>query len=70
LTLNVKHPRRPESRKQAPIVKERMENTAVTLSQRAHGCLLGQAIGDALGAPVEGYSPASIRKHYPGLFTN
>ncbi len=36
----------------------------VTLLDRARGCLVGQAIGDALGAPVEGYKPASIRQRY------
>ncbi|WP_211187241.1 ADP-ribosylglycohydrolase family protein [Neoroseomonas marina] len=33
---------------------------------RAQGCLLGQAIGDALGALVEFQSPADIRRRYPG----
>jgi ADP-ribosylglycohydrolase len=47
-----------------PNAREIMETSKPTPVQRAHGCLLGQAIGDALGAPVEGYSPASIRKHY------
>jgi ADP-ribosylglycohydrolase len=28
------------------------------------GCLLGGAVGDALGAPVEGASPAQIRTRY------
>jgi ADP-ribosylglycohydrolase len=56
--------RRLKFRERASTAKERMENIVVTRSERAHGCLLGQAIGDALGAPVEGYSPASIRKHY------
>ena len=41
-----------------------MGDRIATLSERAHGCLLGQAIGDALGAPVEGYTPASIRRRY------
>ncbi len=30
----------------------------------ARGCLLGLAIGDALGAPLEGLSPQQIRAHY------
>ncbi len=44
-----------------------MGTTVVTLRERAHGCLIGQAIGDALGAPVEGYTPASIRKRYGSI---
>ncbi len=35
-----------------------------TLLERAQGCLVGQAIGDALGAPVEGLAPAEIRRRY------
>ena len=31
---------------------------------RARGCLLGMAIGDALGAPLEGLSAQQIRAHY------
>ena len=31
---------------------------------RARGCLLGLAIGDALGAPLEGLSCQQIRAHY------
>src|SRR3954471_13631182 len=31
---------------------------------RARGCLLGLAIGDALGAPLEGLSSQQIRAHY------
>lgn len=35
---------------------------------RARGCLLGLAVGDALGAPLEGLSAQQIRAHY-GLVT-
>ncbi len=35
-----------------------------TLIDRARGCLLGLAVGDALGAPLEGLSPQQIRAHY------
>ena len=28
------------------------------------GCLLGSAVGDALGAPLEGLSPQQVRAHY------
>jgi ADP-ribosyl-[dinitrogen reductase] hydrolase len=31
---------------------------------RVRGCLLGSAIGDALGAPLEGLSCQQIRTHY------
>jgi ADP-ribosyl-[dinitrogen reductase] hydrolase len=31
---------------------------------RVRGCLLGMAVGDALGAPLEGLSPQQIRTHY------
>src|ERR1700709_2340394 len=31
---------------------------------RARGCLLGLAVGDALGAPLEGLSASQIRSHY------
>jgi ADP-ribosylglycohydrolase len=34
------------------------------LLRRAHGALLGVAIGDAMGAPVEGRSAAEIRAQY------
>mgnify|MGYP005839180827 FL=1 len=32
--------------------------------ERARGCLLGQAAGDALGAPIEGMSRERILRHY------
>lgn len=35
-----------------------------TRVDRVRGCLLGLAIGDALGAPLEGLSPQQIRAHY------
>src|SRR5437868_7992566 len=35
-----------------------------TRIDRARGCLLGLAVGDALGAPLEGLSPQQIRAHY------
>ena len=36
---------------------------------RVRGCLLGMAVGDALGAPLEGLSPQQIKTHY-GRVTN
>ena len=38
--------------------------TDATLSDRARGCLAGLAIGDALGAPTEGKTPAQIRERW------
>src|SRR5262245_35517656 len=35
-----------------------------TCLDRARGALLGSAVGDALGAPLEGLSPYQIRAHY------
>ena len=35
-----------------------------TRLERVRGCLLGLAIGDALGAPLEGLSSQQIRSHY------
>ncbi len=35
-----------------------------TRTERARGCLLGLAVGDALGAPLEGLSAQQIRAHY------
>ncbi|MBE0619067.1 MAG: ADP-ribosylglycohydrolase family protein [Burkholderiales bacterium] len=35
------------------------------LLARAQGCLLGQAIGDSLGAPVEGENATAIARAYP-----
>ncbi len=36
----------------------------LTLLNRSRGCFLGLAIGDALGAPLEGLSPQQIRTQY------
>src|SRR3972149_2065131 len=41
-----------------------MENT--TLFKKVYGCLLGGAIGDALGGPVEHWTPGQIRETYGG----
>src|ERR1700758_4417506 len=32
--------------------------------ERVRGCMLGLAVGDALGAPLEGLSAQQIRAHY------
>ena len=36
------------------------------LFEKVYGCLLGGAIGDALGGPVEGWTPEEIRAEYGG----
>lgn len=36
------------------------------LFKKVYGCLLGGAIGDALGGPVEGWTPEEIRAEYGG----
>jgi ADP-ribosyl-[dinitrogen reductase] hydrolase len=36
----------------------------LTRTDRVRGCLLGMAIGDALGAPLEGLGAQQIRAHY------
>ena len=38
--------------------------TQLTRIDRVRGCLLGLAVGDALGAPLEGLSAQQIRSHY------
>src|SRR5881275_1170668 len=35
-----------------------------TRIDHARGCLLGMAVGDALGAPLEGLSAQQVRAHY------
>ncbi|MER6311995.1 ADP-ribosylglycohydrolase family protein [Streptomyces sp. NPDC001657] len=40
-----------------------------SLEDRAIGCLVGAAVGDALGGPVEGRTPEEIVKRYGGRVT-
>ncbi|NGN69109.1 ADP-ribosylglycohydrolase family protein [Streptomyces sp. A7024] len=40
--------------------------TTPTLSDRATGCLVGAAVGDALGGPVEGWTPEAIAERHGG----
>ncbi|MGP4008876.1 ADP-ribosylglycohydrolase family protein [Streptomyces sp. 4N124] len=42
------------------------ETSAITLPDRITGALVGAAVGDALGGPVEGYSPAQILERHGG----
>lgn len=44
--------------------RSELENTP--LFKKVYGCLLGGAIGDALGGPVEGWDPETIRTEYGG----
>ena len=37
-----------------------------SLAARFEGCLVGGAIGDALGSPVEGLTPAGIHRYFGG----
>ncbi|MER5873823.1 ADP-ribosylglycohydrolase family protein [Streptomyces sp. NPDC002044] len=38
----------------------------LTLEDRAHGALVGAAVGDALGGPVEGWTPDQIAERHGG----
>lgn len=38
-----------------------------TITDKVYGCLIGGAIGDALGSPIEGWSYRRIRKEYGKL---
>lgn len=42
------------------------ESREVSLDERISGALVGAAVGDALGGPVEGYSPAQILERHAG----
>ncbi|HHT9120934.1 MAG TPA: ADP-ribosylglycohydrolase family protein [Candidatus Hypogeohydataceae bacterium YC41] len=41
----------------------------MNVRDRFIGCLLGLAIGDALGMPFEGWSPVSIKRHWNAAFS-
>ncbi|WP_030204820.1 ADP-ribosylglycohydrolase family protein [Streptomyces sp. NRRL S-87] len=41
----------------------------LTLEDRAAGCLVGAAVGDALGGPVEGWTPDQILERHGGRVT-
>lgn len=42
----------------------RPDLTESRLFAKVYGCLIGGAVGDALGGPVEGWTPAQIRAAY------
>ncbi|NGO73472.1 ADP-ribosylglycohydrolase family protein [Streptomyces boncukensis] len=41
-------------------------STPLSLEDRTTGCLVGAAVGDALGGPVEGWSPEAIAERHGG----
>jgi ADP-ribosylglycohydrolase len=43
----------------------RQPNSRINILSHAHGCLLGQFVGDALGSLVEFSSPEDIQREYP-----
>ncbi|MCX4525378.1 MULTISPECIES: ADP-ribosylglycohydrolase family protein [unclassified Streptomyces] len=43
-----------------------MSLTPLSLDDRAAGCLIGAAVGDALGGPVEGWTPDQIVERHGG----
>ncbi|MEU0963937.1 ADP-ribosylglycohydrolase family protein [Streptomyces sp. NPDC005917] len=45
---------------------KRQENAGASLDERITGALVGAAVGDALGGPVEGYSPDQILERHGG----
>lgn len=45
-------------------------SVATTLQDGARGCILGGAVGDALGGPTEGRTPDAIRERYGGWVTD
>ncbi|MDW4907738.1 ADP-ribosylglycohydrolase family protein [Streptomyces sp. ADMS] len=45
---------------------KREESQAVGLDERITGALVGAAVGDALGGPVEGYTPEQILERHAG----
>ncbi|MEU0344424.1 ADP-ribosylglycohydrolase family protein [Streptomyces bobili] len=46
--------------------RERATPGSATLEERVSGALVGAAVGDALGGPVEGYSPDQILQRHGG----
>jgi ADP-ribosyl-[dinitrogen reductase] hydrolase len=46
-----------------------LDDTREALLDRFRGAMLGLAVGNALGLPVEGESAAAIRRHFPGGIT-
>ncbi|WP_031089873.1 ADP-ribosylglycohydrolase family protein [Streptomyces sp. NRRL WC-3549] len=52
-----------------PTVVRPDTTTTLTLDERAAGALVGAAVGDALGGPVEGWSPEQIAERHGGRVT-
>jgi len=48
-------------------LRKRSSSLSLNPEDRARGCLLGLAIGDALGFPLEGLTPRQIGRRFPDL---
>lgn len=44
------------------------KNKRLDLKDRVRGCLVGTAVGDALGMPVEGMTPQQIQEKFGGVY--
>jgi ADP-ribosylglycohydrolase len=58
-------PKNPKESKQ-PKQPKKPKETETGLEERITGALVGAAVGDALGGPVEGYSPDQILERHAG----
>ncbi|MGW0829979.1 ADP-ribosylglycohydrolase family protein [Streptomyces prunicolor] len=58
-------PKNPKESKQ-PKQPKKSKETETSLEERITGALVGAAVGDALGGPVEGYSPDQILERHAG----
>lgn len=56
----------PESTTGSPTESGAGPTAVPALADRAAGCLVGAAVGDALGGPVEGWSPEAIAERHGG----
>lgn len=54
----------PETREQIAMIESWSEDDTSELRDRVRGCLLGGALGDALGAPVQFLTLGEIRRRY------
>ncbi|MFG3510937.1 ADP-ribosylglycohydrolase family protein [Streptomyces bobili] len=59
-------PKTEESDGGSGVTRESATPTGPTLEERVTGALVGAAVGDALGGPVEGYSPDQILQRHGG----
>ncbi|AJT67765.1 hypothetical protein T261_6149 [Streptomyces lydicus] len=61
-TMQAAPPEEPLAEPEEPLAEE----TVAPLEDRAAGCLVGAAVGDALGGPVEGWTPEQIVARHGG----